>query len=191
MTNIYFVRHAEPVHSWKDDRTRPLSPEGELNCNEVAEFLCNISIDIFVSSPYKRSVDTITKSAQQQGKKITTDERLRERQQGAGYKNFDMIRKRWSDFDYCEEGGETLNQVQMRNIEAFNEILADHKDKRIVIGTHGTALSTILNYYDPLFNVDSFFRIIDFMPYILRLDFNGAECVGKEEQLIIEKPYNP
>ena len=28
MTRIYFVRHAQPEHSWEDDRTRPLSEEG-------------------------------------------------------------------------------------------------------------------------------------------------------------------
>ena len=36
--------------------------------------------------------------------------------------------------------------VQNRNIEALNEILSDNADKEIVIGTHGTALSTILNF---------------------------------------------
>jgi len=79
--------------------------------------------------------------------------------------------------------------VQKRNNEAVSEIIAKYKDKNIVIGTHGTALSTILNYYDPSFNCDSFFRIIDYMPYILRLDFDGVTNMGKEELLIIEKPF--
>jgi len=191
MTKIYFVRHAEPIHSWKDDRTRPLSQEGDSDSKKVTEYFRNFTVDAFISSPYKRSMDTIAGSASQHGMLISTDERFRERQQGGGYKNFEMIRKRWSNFDYCEEGGETLNQVQKRNIEALNEILSTNKDKSIVIGTHGTALSTILNHYDTLFNIDSFFRIIDFIPYILRLDFEGVEYMGSEELLIIEKPYNP
>jgi len=191
MTEVYFVRHAEPVHSWKEDRTRPLSEEGEEDSKKVTGFLKNIPVDVFISSPYKRSMDTILGSASLAEIKIITDERLRERQQGSGYKNHDMIRMRWDDFNCCEDGGESLNSTQKRNIEALNEILSSYENKKIVIGTHGTALSTILNHYNPSFNVDSFFRIIDFMPYILRLDFKGLNCVSINELLIIEKPYNP
>jgi 2,3-bisphosphoglycerate-dependent phosphoglycerate mutase len=59
----------------------------------------------------------------------------------------------------------------------------------VVLGTHGTALSTILNYFDPTYNYESFYRIIDFMPYIIRLDFEGAVCVGKEEILAVKKEF--
>ena len=51
------------------------------------------------------------------------------------------------DHDYHEEGGESIAMVQNRNIESLNEILSDNTDKDIVLGTHGTALSTILNFY--------------------------------------------
>ena len=100
-----------------------------------------------------------------------------------------MFKKRWNDFNYHEEGGESLQMVQDRNIEVLFEILDNHKNENIIIGTHGTALSTILNYFDIEFLCDEFLRIIDYMPYIIRLDFEDRECVGKEEILIIEKPY--
>ena len=29
MTRVYFVRHAQPEHDWKEDRTRPLTEEGD------------------------------------------------------------------------------------------------------------------------------------------------------------------
>ena len=58
--------------------------------------------------------------------------------------------------------------VQSRNIEALKEILTENENKNIVIGTHGTAFSTIMNYYLPEFDCDDFFRIIDWMPYILQ-----------------------
>lgn len=38
--------------------------------------------------------------------------------------------------------------VQKRNMEALHDILADNADKEIVVGTHGTALSSILNCTD-------------------------------------------
>lgn len=28
MTKVYFVRHAQPEHDWEEDRTRPLTEEG-------------------------------------------------------------------------------------------------------------------------------------------------------------------
>lgn len=35
MVNVYFDRHAQPVHDHKDDRTRPLSEEGMADCQIV------------------------------------------------------------------------------------------------------------------------------------------------------------
>ena len=66
----------------------------------------------------------------------------------------------------------------------MNEILADNTDKESVIGTHGTALSTILNFYDSNFGCEDFLRIIDWMPYIIELDFESscnATCVHEKE----------
>ena len=92
--------------------------------------------------------------------------------------------------------------VQKRNIEALNEILSDNTDKDIVIGTHGTALSTILNFYDNNFGCEDFLRIIDRMPYIIELDFESScnemesECpiysfklIAKQEHCYIEKEF--
>lgn len=189
MTSIYFVRHAQPDHGWEDDRTRPLSSEGLSDSKEVAKFFGQYKIDYYISSPYKRSIDTIKQSADEQGLSIQTDERLKERKSGLCGNNAEMFQKRWKDFKFCEEGGESLNMVQSRNMEAIYEVLNNYRDKNIVIGTHGTALSTILNYFTPSYACDDFLRIIDFMPYIIRLDFDGVNLVGKEELLIIKKEF--
>lgn len=39
MTRVYFVRHAQPDHDWKEDRTRPLTEEGKKDSAIVLEFL--------------------------------------------------------------------------------------------------------------------------------------------------------
>ena len=62
-------------------------------------------------------------------------------------------------------------------------------DKDIVVGTHGTALSTILNFYDKSFGCEDFLRIIDWMPYIIELDFEGDKLVGKYEHCHVEKEF--
>ena len=189
MTKIYFVRHAQPEHAWEDDRTRPLTGEGKRDSAIVFEFLKDKHIDAFYSSPYKRSMDTIADSADFFGKDIITDEDLREREKGENGNNHGMFHKRWADHNYHEEGGESIAMVQKRNMRALTEILRDNIDKEVVVGTHGTALSTILNFYDKSFGCDDFLRIVDRMPYVIELDFEGDKLVGKVEHCYVLKEF--
>jgi hypothetical protein len=189
MTKIYFVRHAQPEHAWEDDRTRQLTGEGRRDSAIVFEFLKDKHIDAFYSSPYKRSVDTIADSADFFGKDIITDEDLREREKGENGNNHGMFHKRWADHNYHEEGGESIAMVQKRNMRALTEILRDNIDKEVVVGTHGTALSTILNFYDKSFGCDDFLRIVDRMPYVIELDFEGDKLVGKVEHCYVLKEF--
>lgn len=189
MTKIYFVRHAQPEHAWEDDRTRPLTGEGKKDSAIVFEFLKDKHIDAFYSSPYKRSMDTIADSADFFGKDIITDEDLREREKGENGNNHGMFHKRWDDHNYHEKGGESIAMVQKRNMRALTEILRDNIDKEVVVGTHGTALSTILNFYDKSFGCDDFLRIVDRMPYVIELDFEGDKLVGKVEHCYVLKEF--
>ena len=188
-TRVYFVRHAQPRHDWDEERTRPLTEEGILDSRKVTETLKNIPLSRAFCSPYRRSVDTIRECAARHGLEIVTDERLRERMGGSGCNTWELIAKRWSDFYWHEEGGESLEMVQRRNMEALNEILSSSAGRNVLLGTHGTALSVMLNHYAPDYNGDSFFRMIDYMPYIVRLDFLGTDCIGGEELLVVDKPY--
>lgn len=79
--------------------------------------------------------------------------------------------------------------VQARNIEAIMEIIDKNSDRNIVIGTHGTALSSIINYFNPGFGCDDFLRIIDRMPYILEMDFVGCKLVSMRELGHIQKEF--
>jgi len=190
MTKVYFVRHAQPDFAWEDDRARPLTVEGKADSKVVVEFLKDKQIDVFYCSPYRRSIDTIADTASYYGKEILTDERLREREKGPNGNGRDMLCKRWADFDYHEEGGESIHMAQERNVAALQDILRANPDKKVVIGTHGTALSSILNYYDAAFGCDDFWRIVDWMPYIIELDFEGTKLVGKTEQLHVYKEFH-
>ncbi|SEH47720.1 2,3-bisphosphoglycerate-dependent phosphoglycerate mutase [Ruminococcus flavefaciens] len=189
MTNIYFVRHAQPDYAFAEASKRPLTEEGERDTLKVVEAMKDIRIDFAISSPYKRSYDTIKQTADEHGLDIIIDERLHERINGKNSNNIDMFRKRWADLSYSESDGECLQSVMDRNIAAVNDMLDAHRDENIMVGTHGTALSTILHYYDNSFGVDEFMRLIDFMPYIIRLGFNGRELVEKEEILIVKKEF--
>lgn len=189
-TNIYFVRHAQPDHSWEDDRSRPLTEEGKQDSKNVLRFFQGVPVTCFYCSPYRRSLDTIAETANSFHKTVIVDERLRERECGQEGNNQTMFQKRWADKDFHEEGGESIRMVQRRNMEALNEILRNDCERTVVIGTHGTALSSILNYYNPEFNCDSFLKIIDWMPYILQLVFQEDRLVKQIDHFYIEKEYN-
>jgi 2,3-bisphosphoglycerate-dependent phosphoglycerate mutase len=189
ITKIYFVRHALPVQEHEDDRTRPLTEEGRRDSVIVSDFLNDKCIDYFYCSPYIRSLDTIRQAAEYYHQEIETDERLRERESGSGQNNYEMFRKRWADHDFHEDGGESISMVQQRNIAALTDIIRTREGKNIVIGTHGTALSSILNQYEPEFSYSDFMRIINWMPYIIELDFDGMRLIRKTEHIHIEKKH--
>jgi 2,3-bisphosphoglycerate-dependent phosphoglycerate mutase len=74
--------------------------------------------------------------------------------------------------------GECLQDVQERNISALQKVLNRYAGKNIVVGSHGTALSTIINYYDHSFGYSDFERIKNVMPWIVEFVFDGnAECI--------------
>ncbi len=189
MTKVYFVRHAQPEFAHDDDRTRPLTAEGQADSKIVLETLKDKEIDAFYCSPYKRSMDTIGETAEYYQMTIQTDERLREREKGKDSNNHGMFQMRWADHNFHEEGGESIAMVRARNVEALQEILEKNEGKNIVIGTHGTALSTIMNYYNPDFGCTDFLRIIDWMPCVVEMDFDGQKLVGITEHAYVEKEF--
>ena len=184
LTTILFVRHAQSVYG-SDDRNRPLSDAGMEDRKVVAETLRDRKIDAFLSSPYKRSMDTIRPAAEGRNMDIRTDERFRERQ--CGDFSTDSLARRWADFTWAEENGECLESVQVRNMEALQNVLQDYAGQTVVIGTHGTALSTILNNYNPSFGLQDFLRIVSWMPYIIELTFDRDRLVSVKELNHVDK----
>ncbi len=183
-TSIIFVRHAQAVYG-KNDRERPLTEAGLADRAVVAEALEGREIDSFLSSPYKRSMDTIRPAADLRGMKIFTDERFRERK--AGNHNDDALAMRWANFSFAEEGGESIGSVQQRNMEALKDVLKNYEGQTVVIGTHGTALSSILNHYIPAFGLKDFRRIVLWQPYIIELTFDGDTLIEMKELGHVEK----
>ena len=146
MTHIYFVRHAQPDYRSGDNRTFHLSDEGMQDRYNALDVLKNVKFDRAVSSPYTRSIETIMPLVRQQGLELTLDERLRERDNAGGSSNsHEMFRKRWGDHDFHEENGESIRSTQERNVAALNDILTEYEGEDVLVGTHGTALSTIIN----------------------------------------------
>ncbi len=185
ITTIYFVRHAESLTSHKDDRTRPLTDDGMKDRKIVLETLKEKKIDAFLCSPYRRSIETISPTAEFFKMEIKTDERFRERKSGVDPR--DHCAGRWADFSYAEEGGECLASVQKRNIEALTDVLREYRGKNVVIGSHGTALSAIINYYDSSFGYESFMKIVKWLPFVVEMKFDGERFLEYKILSKVEK----
>ncbi|WP_142413878.1 histidine phosphatase family protein [Hathewaya massiliensis] len=187
MTKVYFVRHAKPDFSVKDDLIRPLTEEAINDCRKVTEFLSDKNITKVFSSPYKRSLDTIKDFAESLKLKINIIEDFRERKiSNEWIEDFNKFAKeQWNNYDYKLPEGESLSEVQKRNIKALMNILKENIDENIVIGSHGTALSTIINYFNKEFDYIEFERIKNLMPFIVCFTFDGQGIVNIEEFIIM------
>ena len=179
MTTVYFVRHAESDHTKGNETTRPLTEKGEKDCRLVTEFLKDKNIDVLVSSPFKRAVDTLSDFSEASGLSIETMEDFRERENEWFPDESDFwcfAQKQWADFTYTLSGGECLQEVQDRNVAALKGLLLRYPGKNIVIGTHGTALSTIIHYYNSAYGFSEFEKMVHHMPWIVKMTFEGTAC---------------
>lgn len=70
MTKVFFVRHAEPNYSNHNDALRELSSKGMEDRKLVTKFLADKHIDVVLSSPFKRAVDTVKDFADSYGLKL-------------------------------------------------------------------------------------------------------------------------
>jgi 2,3-bisphosphoglycerate-dependent phosphoglycerate mutase len=202
MTTVYFVRHAEADNSNSDGRNRPLTKKGFVDRKLVTEFLHDKNIGVVISSPYKRAIDTISVFAEKNGFEIEAIEDLREHEVGAwrksnigswitDFKDFiDVCERQWADFSYKYPNGESLAELQERNVNVLSHILSQYKNINIVIGTHGAALSTIINYYDKTFGFENYMEIINTTPWIVRMDFNDSGCIGMEKIDLFNRTSN-
>lgn len=182
MNKVYFVRHAKPDFSVKEDLIRPLTEEGVNASKKVKMFLKDKNISKIYSSPYKRAIDTVKELSDFLHLDIKVIDNFRERKICDEWiEDFNKFSEnQWNDFNYSLDNGESLKEVQDRNIKELHKILNKYNEENIVIGTHGTAVSTIINYYDTNFDYSSFNKIKDIMPLIILCEFDGIKLKNIE-----------
>lgn len=79
ITKIIFVRHAESegnaARVFANPET-PLTTKGQEQAKKIIEELKNENIDVIISSPFMRTMETATPTAENLGMEIMTDERI-------------------------------------------------------------------------------------------------------------------
>ncbi len=181
-TRVYFVRHARPNFENHDDMTRELTERGLSERLLATDFLLDKNVSAVLSSPYRRAVETVQPLADALGLPIETVDGFRERRvDGSWIEDMDAFtRRQWADFDYRLPDGESLSEVQKRNVAALEDVLSRCAGRTVAVGAHGTALSTLLNHFDPAFGYEAFLKIRSLMPWVVKLTFEGDACVGIE-----------
>ena len=183
-TYLYFVRHAASPFSLDNELQRGLSEQGQLDSQRVAEILKNEKIDIFVSSSYRRAIDTVRPLAELTNQEIIQYDGLAERAIASircvipEAELLKAIEESFNEINYCMPEGETTEQARARSIPIIEKLLTEHNGKKIAIGTHGNIMTIILNFFDPSFGYE--FWAQTSKPDIYRAEFEGMNLIHVE-----------
>ena len=84
-TTVLMIRHAESPLLFGKERTRGLSKKGKEDASAITTVLHSFNIDVIVSSPYTRAIQTIQGLADDHKLEIRIIESLREKQLKGAY----------------------------------------------------------------------------------------------------------
>ncbi|MBI4517600.1 MAG: histidine phosphatase family protein [Deltaproteobacteria bacterium] len=172
MTSILLVRHAHAP--WSTDEMRSLSRRGQLDADRLADELAVLPITAVYSSPYRRSLETVSPLAARLDLPVQELPDLRERALGSfNSRSFEQaVASTWADLDFAHAGGESNREARHRGISTIRFLATRHPDDVVVAGTHGNLLALILSAFDDRVAFD-FWRSLKF-PDVLRLDLERS-----------------
>ena len=192
MTTIYLIRHSEPLKSAiYINEEIPLSLNGEELAKELSKNDELKNIDLIYSSEYVRAISTANYISLENNLVLNITNKLNERRLG----DINSVSKSfWLTQLYDEDakaiGGESRKEVCYRMLELVNSILDNYKDKRIVLVSHGAAITFLLMNWCRLesasletksrhltFNDKDVINGVMKYPMIFKLEFDGNDLV--------------
>lgn len=177
MTQIDFIRHGEPDLHIQNDRLRPLTLKGQQQAEKIAEKLKDQPYTLLYSSPLLRARQTMIPLARNKRLSLLTTPLLVERKMPGWLENFSQyVEEQWSDFSYAKKDGESLKEVQNRYL-TFIKTLPE--EGIIAVGSHGTAMSTLVEAFYPQQGY-KYFQSLNFGD-LLRLTTKKGEILQLEK----------
>ena len=180
ITTVYLVRHAEPNFYNHNDMDRELTLKGLQDCQLLLNYFSKQNIHVIYSSPYRRAIETIKSKAEFHQVSVIKRDAFRERKISSNwiedFQNF--VQKQWQDFSFKLPSGESLEEVQERTVHALKCLLKERLGEQIIISSHGTAISTIVNYFYPQFGLSDFQKLKHLFPFIIRMTFDKERCLS-------------
>jgi probable phosphoglycerate mutase len=161
MTEILLIRHGET--DWNVEKRLQghldiaLNAEGERQASALARALSEESVDAIFASDLQRAMQTAQAVAAPRGMQVRIERDLRERSYGAfeGLLHSDinaqypeayaMLRARDIDARYPmgRQQAETLREFSQRAVGVITRLANEHRNKKIVIVSHGGLLECI------------------------------------------------
>lgn len=178
-TTVYLVRHAH-AH-WTTDDTRPLSEAGTEAAKRLAALLSDRPIAAIYSSPSRRAIDTVAPLADRLGLQVQLMPDLRERELlPMAPELFDeAVASTWRFPERAPPGSESNDVAQRRGLNALESVLDRHRQQHIVVSTHGTLMTLMLNGLDPSLGFE-FWRRLSFPDvYALELVEGDLRGIGR------------
>ena len=205
MSTLLLVRHATTAATGKKlgGRTQaPLDEGGRVQAAAAAERLRGLKVTAVYSSPLPRAMETARAVAAPHGVGVRPAEGLIEVEYGkwtdralaqvAKTKLWPVIQQRPSQVAFPD--GETIRAMQLRAVDAIEEIVARHPKGMVVAVSHADVIKAVVSFYlgQPL---DLFQRIHiapasvtalqltpGGMPVLLRLNDDGPWPEHRHEQ---------
>jgi broad specificity phosphatase PhoE len=139
VTTLLFVRHGETdwnaERRWQGHADQPLNDTGRAQARDAAALLAERTVDVVYASPLARAHETAVIIAEQLGRTVLIDGRLREVDVG------DWSGRLHSDIeaDGLEtwNGGETYEEMADRVVPAVLDLANRHPGKTVLVVTHG------------------------------------------------------
>lgn len=186
MTRLFLIRHATN-DALKDGvlygRTPGvhLNDEGRAQAGALAERMSVVELAAIYSSPLERAQETAEPLAHRQGLEVIIHPGLIETDAGEWTgQPLEAVR----ELDAWEQlmaypsgvflpGGESLWQVQIRMVEAVEEIRATHPEETVAIVAHADPLRVLVSHYLGL-SLDLFRRLTISPASITVIDFHAS-----------------
>jgi broad specificity phosphatase PhoE len=196
--SFYFIRHAESQANDKKILAGhldfPLSIQGKKDIENIAgEFFKKVKIDMIISSPLKRALETASAFSKLYGLMIEKDDKLIEQNLGIySGMSYDEIEteegyehdrtKRWN---WVPEKGESYKMVADRVRPFFENILSVSENLNILVVTHAVTLRLIRGILEntlPLYPEN-----IAQNGEIWKVDFKGIGKFHKIDSIFLDK----
>lgn len=147
---LYFIRHGETDYN-KEKRLQGgldtrLNDIGKEQALKASEEIADLDIDVIISSPQKRAVDTAEIIASKIKKEIVIDENLRERSFGVlqGMLFSDIFDRHPQFFEIIKsesanhiEGIESISEIENRVFNVIDSLKKKYKSKKVLLVSHG------------------------------------------------------
>lgn len=147
---LYVVRHGETIHNKlgliQGDTESDLSEKGIEDAKALQDLVASLNIDVVVSSPLRRAVDT-AKLITNDKYEIITDDRLIERSYGLSEGkpvDEELTEKYWNfKLNTDINGVEKVRDLMFRITEFIEDMRNKYDDKKVLVVAHSAILRAI------------------------------------------------